>query len=131
MKGILVLFFTSCLLSCGSPVPNDIIQPAQMKSVLWDLMQADEMADFYAVKDSSVTANARRVDLYQKVFTIHQVTRDDFQKSLRYYENNPSKLKIVLDSLQKFGERLQKTDSIKNIPPVDSTTRLPPVREKS
>lgn len=83
---------------------------------MWDVLQADEMAEYYSLKDSTFRGLTKHVDYYQKVFAIHKITKDDFTKSLSYYENHPAALKTILDSVQKFGERLQKKDSLNKNP---------------
>lgn len=114
MRGVLVLFFVVLLISCKSSVSKDVLPPKKMQAVLWDIMQADEMADYYAAKDSTFRGLVKHVDYYQKVFSIHKITKEDFTRSLTYYEDHPTSFKIVLDSLQNFAERLQRADSLKN-----------------
>jgi hypothetical protein len=112
MRSLRILIFTVCFFSCTSSVPKDVLPPKKMQTVLWDVMQADEMAEYYSVKDSTFHGLAKHADYYQKVFSIHKVSKEDFTRSLRYYENHPAALKTILDSLQKFGERLQKRDTL-------------------
>ena len=45
------------------------------------------------------------VDLYQKLFSIHKISREQFRNSLHYYEKRPDLLKPIFDSLQKRSER--------------------------
>lgn len=103
----LLLFF-----SCHS-APKNILPPSQMKSVLWDVMQADEMADYYAAKDSSFKTMIKHVAYYEAIFSIHKTNKETFVKSLNYYEAHPEKLKTILDSLQSFAEKMQKNDTLK------------------
>lgn len=99
----------TCLLlvSCsGSKVPEDVLPPQKMQAVLWDAMLADEMAGYYVQKDSSLSALSKHAELYQQVFSIHKISKDDFKKSLRYYEAHPDLLKPIFDSLQKKSEKI-------------------------
>jgi hypothetical protein len=114
MRRVKILFFVVLLFSCKSSVPKDVLPPKKMQAVLWDVMQADEMAEYYSGKDSTFRGLAKHVDYYQKVFSIHKINKEDFTRSLTYYEDHPASFKIVLDSLQNFAERLQKADSLKN-----------------
>jgi hypothetical protein len=113
MRILLFFLFAISLFSCQSSVPKDVIPPAKMKSVLWDMMQADEVINYYSPTDSTFQTLSKQVDYYQKVFAVHKIKKEDFTKSLTYYENHPAQLKTILDSLQKFGERLQKGDTLK------------------
>jgi hypothetical protein len=126
------MVFVFSLLSCKSSVPKDVLPPQKMQAVLWDVMLADETADYYSVKDSSFRKLSKHVDYYQKIFAIHKISKEDFTRSLAYYTDHPATLKTILDSLQSFGERHQRMDSLKkSIKPavVDSIRKkihLPP-----
>jgi hypothetical protein len=105
--------FLTCALTCllliscsGSKVPKDVLPPQKMQAVLWDAMLADEMADYYGLKDSSLNILSRHAELYQKIFAIHKISKDDFKKSLRFYESHPDLLKPIFDSLQKKSEKI-------------------------
>lgn len=129
MRKLVILFFTVSIVSCQSSIPKDVLPPKKMQAVLWDVMQADAMAEYYSTKDSSFLSLAKHADYYQKIFSIHKISKEDFKKSLAYYENHPAILKTILDSLQSVGEQLQKSDSLKNslpLPLPDSTRRRPP-----
>lgn len=127
-----VLLSVVIIFSCESSVPDNVLPPGKMQMVLWDMMQADEMAGYYSMTDTSFLSLAKHADYYQKVFAVHKINKNDFVSSLNYYESNPSKLKIIVDSLQKFGQRLQQGDSARNQTPVipDSLKKLslPPKR---
>ncbi|MGN6399712.1 MAG: DUF4296 domain-containing protein [Flavisolibacter sp.] len=113
--------FLFCLLACllliscsGSKVPKDVLPPQKMQAVLWDAMLADEMADYYVRKDSSLNTLSKHVELYQQIFFIHKISKDDFKKSLHYYEAHPDLLRPIFDSLQKKSEKI--TTGLKPVP---------------
>jgi hypothetical protein len=109
-----LLFLTVILgFSCKSSVPSDILPPKKMGAVLWDVMQADEMAEYYGSMDSSYRHLAKHSEYYQKVFAIHKVAKQDFIKSLSYYEDHPADLKSILDSLQSYAQRIDRADTAK------------------
>jgi hypothetical protein len=76
-----------------------------MQNVLWDMMLADETADYYIQKDSSIHALATHAEWYLPVFQIHKISKEDFKRSLRFYESRPDLLKPIFDSLQKKAEQ--------------------------
>jgi len=84
-----------------------------MQTVLWDLMQADEMAEYYSTTDSSFKGIAKHTVYYQNIFAIHKVSRESFKNSLNYYKDHPASLKPILDSLQRFAQRLHTSDTNK------------------
>ena len=108
-----ILIFVVFIFSCNSSVPKDILPPKKIQAVLWDVMQADEMAEYYSASDSGFKRLSKHVDYYQKIFAIHKINKEDFTRSLSYYENHPARLKPILDSLQSFGHRLERADSLK------------------
>lgn len=135
MRKLKIVIGIVFLFSCQSSIPKNVLPPKKMQAVLWDVMQADEMAEYYSAKDTSFRSMAKHVGYYQKVFAIHKISKEDFTRSLTYYENHPKDLKIILDSLQNFGERLQKADSLKkpSYNPIgnDTTKRKPKMMVQS
>ena len=94
------------LMACSEgKVPAGVIPPSKMENVLWDVLLADQTAGYYTQKDSSLNALQEHAGLYQQLFQIHKITKEDFKKSLQYYETHPPLLKPILDSLQKRSER--------------------------
>lgn len=96
-------FLTAFLLACSNntSVPKDVLPPAKMGAVLYDVIAADEMVDFLKLGDSTYQPFSRRTALYDTVFRIHSTTKNEFKKSLEYYQSRPDLLKGLLDSLQK------------------------------
>jgi hypothetical protein len=43
--------------------------------------------------------------MFQQVFAIHGITKDEFYKSYRYYEGHPDKNKILMDSVSAYATR--------------------------
>jgi len=125
MKKLIISFLAFTIISCQSSVPKNILPPAKMQSVMWDMMQADAMAEYYASKDSALSELARHVNYYQDVLTLHKISKEDFKKSLSYYQSHPSQLKVIFDSLQSFTERRQTIDTIKkqNHPLISDSTK--------
>ena len=103
-----------------------------MQAVLWDMMQADEMAEYYSTSDSSFKGIDKHLIFYQNIFAIHKVTKASFKESLNYYRDHPIGLKTIFDSLQHFGQRLLNKDTLnkKRFHPMtaDTSTRKLHVR---
>jgi hypothetical protein len=64
--------------------------------------------------------------LYEHVFTIHHISKEDFYKSYRYYQQHPDKNKVLFDSLYAVVNR-KKIEEIKPkiVKPMDLTK--PPI----
>jgi len=90
----------------GNEVPKNVLPPQKMQAVLWDAMLADEAADYYIQKDSSLNTLAQHAMRYQQVFQIHKISKEAFKKSLQFYESRPDLLKPIFDSLQRKSDSL-------------------------
>jgi hypothetical protein len=111
-----VYFFILCcfLNACSAePKPKNILPTKKMQAVMWDMLRADELADYYGGIDTSMRKWTVRVGYYKQIFQLHSITEQGFKKSLLYYQNHPSELQVILDSLQAQGDRAQKIESSK------------------
>jgi len=91
---ILVFFY-----SCKESVPSGIIKPAKMQEILWDVLRADVLSQQISSRDSSKVLAEENVRLTKRVFAIHNVTEEQYQKSYSWYTRHPDKMKTILDSL--------------------------------
>src|ERR1700729_217286 len=95
---LLIMMMAGC--SNRSSVPNDIIQPDSMQRIMRDVILAEQYSVQYLPKDSlkpdKLKANE---DLLEAIFRIHRITREDFKKSLQFYESRPDMSKKIFDSL--------------------------------
>ena len=70
------------------------------------MIQADQFSKQFIVKDSSKkNISVETMKLYDEVFQIHHITKDEFQKSYQFYISRPDILKNVFDSLSAQGNR--------------------------
>src|SRR5579863_5274611 len=81
-------------------VPNGILPRDKMQEVMWDMTQADQYAALYVAKDSLHSdRKAETMRLYEEVFRLHQVTREEFKKSYQYYLDHPELSQLLFDSV--------------------------------
>jgi len=101
MKSILrVTLFTIILFSCGKKEKNaDVLSQNKMRDVMWDMIRADQWVSDQLIKDSSKNKKEESIKLYEQVFHIHGITKDDFKKSLDYYSSRPDLFRPIIDSL--------------------------------
>src|ERR1700722_6290463 len=107
---ICFLFFAAC--NGKNDAPGDIIQKDTMRNIMWDMIQADQYAKLYLLKDScTINVKDETIKLYQQVFQIHHTTKDEFDKSYKYYLAHQDLNKLIFDSLstQILRERHQPT----------------------
>jgi len=71
------------------------------------MIQADQFSKQFIARDSVKKKNldSETMKLYNEVFQIHHITKDEFQKSYQFYISRPDMLKIVFDSLAAQGNR--------------------------
>ena len=93
--GLILVFFHSCKES----IPSGIIEPEKMQAIIWDVLRADALSQQIINRDSSKVLAEENVKLTKKVFEIHAITEEQYQKSYSYYTQHPDKLKTILDSL--------------------------------
>jgi hypothetical protein len=100
-RTIFVVFISLILPSCSSKdnVPSNVIPPDKMQSVIFDLLKADEFINNFVIKDTTLKRDHEALKLYQQVFLLHKIKREDFYKSYNYYMAHPDKSKALFDSL--------------------------------
>jgi len=120
MRSIFLFFITGFIFGCtnNNKIPENILSSQKMERVLWDMIQADRFSALFLRKDSATkNVNLETLKLYEQVFQIHKVSRDNFVRSYKYYLSRPDLSKVIFDSISVKAERqkvnLYKTDSIK------------------
>lgn len=101
MNRIFIIFCAIIFISCSSTdkAPSGVIQPEAMKNVLWDMMRAQFLANQISISDSLTSVVAETKALTQKVFKIHKITSEDFDKSYNWYIKHPEAMRVIFDSL--------------------------------
>ncbi|MES1218120.1 MAG: DUF4296 domain-containing protein [Bacteroidota bacterium] len=102
MKVFLFSLLGLIIISCSSKekIPQDVLSQPQMQVVLWDILRTDEFVLNYVKKDSLHNKKDESTRLYEEVFRIHKTTKEQFKKSVDYYNSHPEMLKVILDSLE-------------------------------
>ena len=89
-------------------VPSGILPLSKMQTVMWDMIQADQYAALSLVKDSArINTKTETLKLYEEVFRLHDVSREEFRKSYQYYLDHPELNQRLFDSLMSQGTRLR------------------------
>lgn len=87
------------LLSCSQPKETGKVLDEQVMSrVLFDMLQADAFQEHFVLSDS-LHKRKTSLALQDQLFRLHQITRDDFRVSYRYYADRPRQMSRILDSL--------------------------------
>ena len=103
-----VLFFLCVvLLACSGDdaVPDGVLPQDKMSGVMYDVIRADEMVDFMQISDSSFRNFSKRTALYDTIFSLHGVKKEEFRSSLKFYQKRPDLLREVIGKMQqKFND---------------------------
>jgi Domain of unknown function (DUF4296) len=107
MKVVLLILITILLVGCSNHaiIPPDVIPKSKMEMVIWQMMQADEFFTNYVMKDSAKNTTAERTKLYQQVFALNKITKEDFRKSYEFYIRRPEISRPMFDSLSAKASR--------------------------
>jgi len=110
------------LISCGkkSGVPPEYIPPAKMQLVFWDFIRADALTTLeHNNNNASPEALATNIKLQKQVFAMHQVTKEEFYRSLDYYNAHPALMRTLMDSVINKANR--ERPNITNTPNIPNT----------
>jgi uncharacterized lipoprotein NlpE involved in copper resistance len=109
MRNIWFVFIMLYMVGCNNRAEKPPIQEEKMAKILVDVHVAESsMQDYLNAekKDSVGKIN------YSKVFKIHKVSAADFDRSLKLYQKDPSKMealyKKVLAELEKQDKEARK-----------------------
>ena len=122
---VTVLFLINLLTSCSgkNKVPSDVLEPAKMEKIMWDMFRADEyVTSFIWKNDLAIDRVKESKKLYNEIFRIHNITKDKFEKSLSFYRTHPDLIKKIIDSLSLQEHPYRKRESIKPI--LDSASAI-------
>lgn len=102
--GFIILFFST---GCTNQykIPGDILPKDKMEKVLWDMILADRFSASFLVKDSTKNIKEETFKMYEQVFSIHKITRQEFVKSFKFYLERPDISQVMLDSLATHANR--------------------------
>lgn len=79
-----------------------------MQQIMWDMLQADELAFQRKATDSSLNLKAISFSLYDTVFAIHKTTREAFYKSYEYYQRRPALYKTLMNGVRNIADAARK-----------------------
>jgi hypothetical protein len=92
--------------------PGGVIESSRMQELMWDLLRADAFITGFAGKgDSTFNQLKESVMMYRQVFEIHKTNKQQFQKSLDWYQRHPQVMRIILDTLQLRQKRVMEERS--------------------
>jgi hypothetical protein len=114
---LLILFIVGC--TDRTKVPKGIVKQDKMEKVLWDMMLVDRYATSFIMsqpRDSFDVKKQQTMDLYEQVFRLNHISREDFIKSYKFYLTRPDLTKTMFDSISSRADR-QRDQLYRSNPP--------------
>ena len=131
---VLLAVGTGC--SDEKGVPSGILAREDMQMVLWDMIQADQYSTYFTKDSAHLDLKLENMRLYEQVFQLHHVSREEFAKSYKYYMAHPDLTQTLLDSLIAMGNRIRDESYRRaatrpaNTPPLTTVPATPPPGQK-
>lgn len=128
-KKIGTLLLPLILVACGLGLPRDVMPKDKMQEVLWDIAQGSEFVNgyvYYRYPDLNRAAINQKV--LNQVFTIHKISKKEFDKSLEYYQSKPDLFVALMDSIITRNEREKEKLREPTIPSDSTTIPGPPAK---
>ena len=107
MRRIAVIVLIAIVSCKKKSSENDILKMNDMKTVMWDMINADEWFNQIPIKDSLQRTRQTNIRFYEQIFASHKITKKQFYSSYQFYEKQPDKMKILLDSVNAYGDRIK------------------------
>ncbi len=106
MRIVFFAFFGLFLFACkGKQAKKNVLPVSSMKLILWDILKADEWYFQTAIRDTLRKRVNENFQIYEQVYKIHHITKEQFYLSYKYYETHPDQFKTLIDSVIAVGDR--------------------------
>jgi hypothetical protein len=83
----------------------DVLPFDSLKVIVWDLLNAEEFNNVLITKDSTLRNSKNNLKLYQQVFYIHHISKEQFYNSYEFYQEHPDRFKLLMDSVATYAPR--------------------------
>lgn len=70
-----------------------------MQELFWDFTRAEVYSSYFSKRDSLRSEAIENLQLQDKIFKLHRVTKDEFYKSYIYYSNHKDLMTKMIDSI--------------------------------
>lgn len=106
MKKIFVIILILLVAGCSENSSSDgILAKEKMQAVMWDIIGADVFTEQFVKKDTLKNARIENMQLQNRIFALHKVSRADYYKSYDYYVAHTDLMRVILDSMTNKAQR--------------------------
>jgi phosphorylcholine metabolism protein LicD len=117
-----IFFFISCK-DQSIKIPKEIFPKETMISILVDIHIADAVAKEKKLKDIKLS-NQLKKTYFNNVLEKHNITKEDFEKSTSFYENNIELMQEIYEKVMiVLSEKEALLNGEKNKPKTDKKTK--------
>lgn len=105
LGSLLILVSIAC--TNKDKIPKDVLSHDEMEKVMWDMVQADRFSSQFLERDSAAKKNIKieTLQLYERVFQIHKITKDEFVHSFQFYLSRPDLNRVLFDTMAARANR--------------------------
>ena len=103
---LIILTIAGC--TDHTKIPDGVIEQPRMEKILWDMMQADRYVSSFIMTqpaDSPDVKKEKAAVLYEKVFRLNNISRDEFLNSYKFYLGRPDITRKMFDSIAARADR--------------------------
>lgn len=120
MKYLLTSLLALLVFSCSQKdeVPKGILKTEKMQLLFWDFLRAEVYSSNFAKRDSIRSEAIENLKIQNKIFKLHNVTKEEFYRSYIYYSNHKELMTKMIDSMIAIQKREKELKNKKDSLPV-------------
>ena len=120
MKYLLTSLLALLVFSCSQKdeVPKGILKTEKMQLLFWDFLRAEVYSSNFAKRDSIRSEAIENLKIQNKIFKMHNVTKEEFYRSYIYYSNHKELMTKMIDSMIAMQKREKEIKNKKDSLPV-------------
>ena len=120
MKYLLTSLLALLVFSCSQKdeVPKGILKTEKMQLLFWDFLRAEVYSSNFAKRDSIRSEAIENLKIQNKIFKMHNVTKEEFYRSYIYYSNHKELMTKMIDSMIAMQKREKELKNKKDSLPV-------------
>ena len=120
MKYLLTSLLALLVFSCSQKdeVPKGILKTEKMQLLCWDFLRAEVYSSNFAKRDSIRSEAIENLKIQNKIFKLHNVTKEEFYRSYIYYSNHKELMTKMIDSMIAMQKREKELKNKKDSLPV-------------
>lgn len=102
MKKTLLILSLIFLISCSKQanLPKDVLSKKEFIEILADIQKSQSLANIKSDTSFEIR-NIRLENYYEEILKKHNVSKENYNKSVEYYSTNPEELNKIMDQVVK------------------------------